>query len=236
MFCCVCDERGRCVADFREDEPQMDLRVKKTRIAIRKAFWELTMERGFGNVTVSEVCRRAMINRTTFYRHYEDLDDLATRGTQEYLDELWRQAEPPPKEPATYDTSTPPHNMVLLFSFVSDNAAFLRFALGERGIPYFVTQLRRYLEQVTIQRIPAVLNARTRPLLPPSLIAKTLAGELIGTVIWWLERDCTPGVETMAHYAMALVALNIYEVLGIEGPRMDAQVLEKLRRETERLE
>lgn len=207
----------------------MDLRVKKTRIAIRKAFWDLAMEKGMDRVTVSEVCERAMINRATFYRHYEDLDDLATRGTHDYLNELWRQAEPPPEEPAAFDTSEPPHNMLLLFGFAKEHADFFRFALGERGVPYFVTELRSFLEEVIMHRIPVVLRDRARPMLPLSLMAKTLAGELIGALIWWLERDCEPDIDTMAYYSTALAVYNIYDILGIPGPTLDEETVERLR-------
>lgn len=214
----------------------MDLRVKKTRIAIRNAFWELAMAKGTERLTVSEVCAKAMVNRATFYRHYEDLQDLAERGTQEFLDELWTYGEPPPEDPSRFDTSKPPHNMVLMFRFVEEHAEFFRFALGRQGVSYFVSHLRSYFEEVARQRIPVVMNNRTRPVLPTSFVAKTVAGQLLTSVIWWLEHDCEPSVDTMAQYTMALVAMNVYEVLGIAGPEMDPAVTEKLRAVTEQIE
>ena len=43
---------------------------------IRDAFVELARERGRGRITVADVCRRADINRSTFYAHYDNVDDL----------------------------------------------------------------------------------------------------------------------------------------------------------------
>lgn len=43
---------------------------------IRDAFVELVRERGTGRITVADVCRKADINRSTFYAHYDNVDDL----------------------------------------------------------------------------------------------------------------------------------------------------------------
>lgn len=53
-----------------------DLRVTKSKQAIRKALLELIKEKGYANVTITDIANRAMINRKTFYMHYETKDDL----------------------------------------------------------------------------------------------------------------------------------------------------------------
>src|SRR5258708_1039661 len=53
-----------------------DLRVQRTRKLLQQALIELTVEMGFAAVTVRDITRRAMVNRSTFYRHYLDKYDL----------------------------------------------------------------------------------------------------------------------------------------------------------------
>lgn len=53
-----------------------DLRVRRTRTTLQRALIELTVEKGFAAVTVRDICERAMVNRSTFYRHYIDKYDL----------------------------------------------------------------------------------------------------------------------------------------------------------------
>lgn len=53
-----------------------DLRVIKTKQAIRKTFEEMVCEMDYDKITVKELTERAMINRKTFYLHYETVDDL----------------------------------------------------------------------------------------------------------------------------------------------------------------
>ena len=49
-----------------------DLRVQKTYNALFHAFQELLHEKNFDNITVTELCDRAMIRTATFYKHFED--------------------------------------------------------------------------------------------------------------------------------------------------------------------
>lgn len=55
---------------------QIDSRVLKTERAIKEAFMELVKEKGYNQVTVSDICKKSSINRNTFYLHYLDKDDL----------------------------------------------------------------------------------------------------------------------------------------------------------------
>lgn len=55
---------------------QIDSRVLKTEQAIKEAFMELVKEKGYNQVTVSDICKKSDINRNTFYLHYLDKDDL----------------------------------------------------------------------------------------------------------------------------------------------------------------
>lgn len=50
----------------------MDLRIEKTYKALITAFGELLEERPYERITVAMLCERAMIRRTTFYKHFAD--------------------------------------------------------------------------------------------------------------------------------------------------------------------
>ena len=53
-------------------EKKLDRRRRYTLAVIREAFFALLGEVGFAKMTVADICRRADINRGTFYLHYED--------------------------------------------------------------------------------------------------------------------------------------------------------------------
>lgn len=66
-----------------------DLRVQKTIDAIQKTFEEMICEMDYDKITVKELCECARINKKTFYRYYDVLDDLLAElqgiMSQEYI-------------------------------------------------------------------------------------------------------------------------------------------------------
>lgn len=57
-------------------EKKKDLRVQKTYRALMAAFEALMAEETFDDITVNELCARALIRRPTFYSHFEDKYDF----------------------------------------------------------------------------------------------------------------------------------------------------------------
>ena len=70
-------------------------RMMKSREAIQWALMELMREKPFKDISVTEICRRANVSRTTYYRSYysqeevlDDVLDTCFLEVEELLDEL----------------------------------------------------------------------------------------------------------------------------------------------------
>ena len=57
-------------------DQKTDKRVIKTKHAIYKAFVELLNEKDINQITITDVAKRANINRKTFYNYYSDINDV----------------------------------------------------------------------------------------------------------------------------------------------------------------
>lgn len=68
-----------------------DLCVQRTINNIYQAFEDLICEKDYSKITVTELARRAQINKKTFYRYYETLDDLLVELQARYADEYLQQ-------------------------------------------------------------------------------------------------------------------------------------------------
>src|SRR5574344_1144016 len=55
---------------------KQDLRITKTEIAIEQAFLELIEERGFSNVHIVDIAKRANVNRNTVYLRYGTKEEI----------------------------------------------------------------------------------------------------------------------------------------------------------------
>lgn len=62
-----------------------DLRVRKTEKAIRSAFCQLLKEKAANKITIRELTERAEINKSTFYAHYDTIQDLIAALEQESI-------------------------------------------------------------------------------------------------------------------------------------------------------
>ena len=58
------------------DNKKQDLRVVKTKRLLYDTLIDLMKEMPFEEIKVSDICNRALINRSTFYSHYTDKYDL----------------------------------------------------------------------------------------------------------------------------------------------------------------
>lgn len=66
----------------------MDLRIQKTRAAIKSAFFELRRRKPIEKITITELSKLAGINKATFYLHYSDIYSLADEVEDEVIDKI----------------------------------------------------------------------------------------------------------------------------------------------------
>lgn len=57
-----------------------------TALKMDKAFLSLLETKSFAYITVKEICEKASVNRSTFYLHYETMEDLLSENV-EYMNE-----------------------------------------------------------------------------------------------------------------------------------------------------
>jgi AcrR family transcriptional regulator len=71
--------------DTKMTETKTDPRVLRTRRLIMDSFIELSAKKEFKDITIKDITTEAMINRATFYYHFEDIYDLLEKALSEVL-------------------------------------------------------------------------------------------------------------------------------------------------------
>jgi AcrR family transcriptional regulator len=66
-------------------QPKTDPRVLRTRKLIMDSFIELSGKKEFKDITIKDITTEAMINRATYYYHFEDIYDLLEKVLSEVL-------------------------------------------------------------------------------------------------------------------------------------------------------
>ncbi|MCD8217664.1 MAG: TetR/AcrR family transcriptional regulator [Clostridiales bacterium] len=73
-------------------EQKLDLRVIKTYHALTEALKDLLSKKPLNEITVNEICERAVIRRTTFYKHFRDKYGLLLFVAKEIQEEIDKKA------------------------------------------------------------------------------------------------------------------------------------------------
>lgn len=56
-----------------------------------EALIQLINEKDYDYITIKEICKRAGVNRSTFYLHYETIDDLLDEAANHFFDKFYEQ-------------------------------------------------------------------------------------------------------------------------------------------------
>jgi AcrR family transcriptional regulator len=75
-----------------------DRRILYTKMVLRESLLELMREKPIGKITPTELCRRADINRNTFYAHYDSPESLLSSIEDELYAEINRSLTDSPAD------------------------------------------------------------------------------------------------------------------------------------------
>lgn len=175
-------------------DEQADLRIRRTHKFLHDAMIALIAEKGFDAITVGDIAERAMINRATFYRHYQDKYDLVAQIYEETATRLVENMTPIAKDADKRATKNPPEIWIQFFAHVAEYAPLYRGMLGKNGSPWFAARMRDHtikimLEQESGWQRQGIPRQPVDPAMPQELAAMQLAHVLNGTIVWWLESE-----------------------------------------------
>ena len=196
---------------------QQDLRIRRTRKALWNALIDLVVEKGLHAITITDITRRAMVNRSTFYAHYEDKEDLLEQGMAERLGELLEEMPPPPSHPETIDLNEPHPAAVRVFEHVREQERFYRALIVEGRLSPF---LHQYEEQAAVHaghRLKQIQD-QLDPVVPAEALMYVTVGIQVSLIQWWLDHGLESSPEEMAIYLARSVTLGVYRCLGMQVP------------------
>ena len=106
---------------------------EKTKKLIRTTFAQLIKEKdGLDNITVSELVRRADINRGTFYNHYDSIYDIAEEFESEIIQTL-------------VEDNKPLNSLDDIFTYLKKNEKTYRLFLSSEAPRTFLVKLNNLI-------------------------------------------------------------------------------------------
>ncbi|MEK8130604.1 TetR/AcrR family transcriptional regulator [Paenibacillus filicis] len=195
---------------------KVDLRILRTKQSIRTAFFELIQEKGYEAITIQDIANRAMINRNTFYLHYENKPDLLHTCMDGLLSEVKDVIVQCPISMKPYRISKVETVMQAILEHISRNTSFYyaMFIDENRIYPF-----REKMETIIKDKLSEGVNpaAGKSPLaISQELLLEYLVSSFMGVIIWWIKNDQPLSTSEVSSQFSKLVAYGHLKVAGIE--------------------
>lgn len=180
-------------------------RTAQTRARIKAALVELIGEKGFDALTVSDVTRRAKINRGTFYLHFVDKYDMLDQLEDELIQGLEQTLlANAPADAADACELFPYETLLAALNLVAGDFDFVRAIAGRGGDPDFSSKLKRVIEGLLEQGLACTGTTLRGDDELPLVYSRELAiSHVLSIIGLWLERGGTETPEQLARMIAA---------------------------------
>lgn len=182
-------------------EKTKDLRIYKTYKALHEAFMELLETKSLEELTINELCDKALIRRGTFYKHFEDKYDYFDFFLSELREELKSNI-------SIKNTVTNPADYSLailreMFQFAYKHQSVLNRLKDSERMSFLYQSLEK---QISLEIYYILVTINKNPPTPElELLVAFYAGGLINVIYWWFNHPDKSNenevVEKLSHLA-----------------------------------
>lgn len=180
----------------------MDLRIQRTRRSIADAFLKLRAEKPLEKITIKELSELALINKATFYSHYEDIYDLAEQLENETIDRILEKTS----HPETFITNPKEATADLAKALFSQSEVINTLFSGSRASA-LISKLEKRIKNKTYEYYPEY--------------QKDLESDILLTVL------IQGGFHAFTAYANLVDTDRLIEIVGTLSDRILTQNLSK---------
>ncbi len=164
-----------------------DLRIQRTQKAIVDAFYELLDEKAFSAITVIDICDRALINRGTFYTHFEDKYQLLDKCISDIMYGLHEQVK---KAHGENDLITYYNEVMSLgINFLAGHRRRIKTIIVKADSALVFDKVHEILTHNIINRLRKARPKEGKGKLPADILAEFFAGGIISLIKWWLLEE-----------------------------------------------
>ncbi|MDQ0271599.1 TetR/AcrR family transcriptional regulator [Cytobacillus purgationiresistens] len=168
------------------DQPNKSTKQnERTKSHLKKAFISLVDEKGYSHVSVTDIIKRAEYNRTTFYLHYRDKQDLTEELRQEMFDAIKNASiNRYVKGKNIHITNMGPQSFELMH-FIYKNQDFFNLYLKNDTIPGLYKDLPQAIYEVLEESF--ILTAVNKSDINYSAHKLYMANGTAGLILEWIK-------------------------------------------------
>lgn len=177
---------------------RIDLRIVKTKENIKRAFQTLIKEKSFSKITVTNIIEESKINRSTFYKHYEDKYKLRESLIKETLDDFHDNIDLSLFKLEDYNTTEnytqTKARGINHFNYLLKNREWYLTLWSRNMESYVYDDMQQILEEKLKEGITGdEINSKYE------LFIRMVASSSMKNIQWWYDYKDQISVEEMVH-------------------------------------
>lgn len=187
---------------MNDNEKQIDLRIRRTHKLLWDSLFELMTQskQKYSTITINQICDRAMVHRTTFYKHFEDKDALLSFGFKRYGKMI---AEIP-----VSDRLSKPFQVMEQFLHHEELGKILETQMSDEQ---FINRTQYLSHETRKQEIEALYQLRKNHTMPNDLIIEFYSGAITSLSAWWFKNERKVSAAEMDRYLQQLINRDIFQ-------------------------
>ncbi|MED0969500.1 TetR/AcrR family transcriptional regulator [Bacillus paramycoides] len=187
---------------MKNNEEQLDLRVRRTHKLLWESLFELMTQskQKYSSITINQICDRAMVHRTTFYKHFEDKDALLVVGINKFQEEVLQIP--------FLDRLTKPFQVMEQFLHHREFGKMLESQMDDEQ---FINRLHYQnceIKKLENQELNRLCKNHT---IPNELIIEFYSGVTATLIAWWLQNRKSISAEEMDKYFHQMINQDIFQ-------------------------
>ena len=190
-------------------------RKTQTKAIIKHIFTQLLIEKGFNSLTVSDITRRANINRGTFYLHYIDKYDLLEQLENEIISELTNILLKDSEDTLNNPLELIPYSSILnALYYVKEDFEFIMALIGNRGDSDFIEKFKDIIKKLIESRVNKS-NSLSLSMkgIPNDYANEILLSSIISVILLWIRKGGVESPEDIAKIISQAKEIAPYELL-----------------------
>ena len=183
-------------------QEKTDLRVIKTKKILFDSLLKLMKNKNFEKIKISDICEESLINRSTFYAHYEDKYELLIDLFEEQKIALLKKLEN--NENIIFSKEYMMELLNILIDHIDENREMYSAILTNNRDGILIDFLIDAIERDVSDRLKnnnEIIDSN----LPLDIIVKFYAGGLINIGISWITRNEKYSKEELLSYIDKLI-------------------------------
>ncbi|AWV35063.1 TetR/AcrR family transcriptional regulator [Paenibacillus odorifer] len=187
---------------------KVDLRILKTRKAIKEAFLKLVQTKGYERITIQDIAVEAMINRNTFYLHYVDKPSLMEDLCQESIGKLNACINLEIRDIDEMNRDIFISILSETFKAIEADIIFFKAMLSQNGHPNFSTYLKEALKNIMLSGIGELYNNQKM-----KIGLEYMISGLVGVICMWITDSKNLVVEEVVEHLSEIHFHNVMDLL-----------------------